>query len=307
MPRGRTLYTPIRYSFNIEEAAAEFFKHQEARNLSPHTQKTYYYIIKDYVLNFRELNPRTIDTYIILKQKQGLQLTTINTNLKHLRTFINFCGKRGYCAAFKIDFPKVEQTVKEPYTREEMKSLLQRPRSSRWIEWRNWAMINYFYATGQRLSTVLSITVADLDFTNKRVFLRHNKDNIQKYMPLSTALCGILQEYIALSRLQNDDFLFPEYEGKQLSSRGAQDSIAAYNKSRNVSKHSIHLFRHTFAKEYIMNGGNPAKLQRLLNHKTIDMTMRYVNLYSTDISDDFDLFNPLDNTNLKSQIKRRRV
>ena len=58
-----------------------------------------------------------------------------------------------------------------------------------------------------------------------------------------------------------------------------------------------------------MNGGNPAKLQKLLNHKTIDMTMRYVALYGEDIAADLDLYNPLDNFKATHHIpvKRKRV
>lgn len=112
-----------------------------------------------------------------------------------------------------------------------------------------------------------------------------------------------------ISSLEWEDYLFPEYEkGGKLKERSAQDAIANYNKSRGVEKTSIHLFRHTFAKEYIMAGGNAIKLQKLLNHKNIETTMRYVNLYGADIADDLDLFNPLDNfkrNNYKPQTRRK--
>ena len=54
---------------------------------------------------------------------------------------------------------------------------------------------------------------------------------------------------------------------------------------------------------------NPVKLQKLLNHKTIEQTMKYVNLYSTDFADDLDLFNPLDNFKRQNYqpVKRRKV
>ena len=113
-------------------------------------------------------------------------------------------------------------------------------------------------------------------------------------MPLSTALVKILKEYILLSGLEENDYLFPEYEGKQLKKRSAEDAMTDYNRARGVSRTGIHIFRNTFAKEYIVNGGNPAKLQKLLNHKTIEQTMKYVKLYGTDISEDLDIFNPLD-------------
>ena len=168
-------------------------------------------------------------------------------------------------------------------------------------------MVNYFYGTGQRLSTVLNIKVKDLDFFNARVKLVWNKDKKQKYMPLSTAVMKVLQEYIHLSGLEDEDYLFPEYEGGQLKPRSAQDAIADYNRSRQVEKTSIHLFRHTFAKNYIMAGGNAMKLQKLMNHKQIETTMKYVNLYGMDIAEDLDLFNPLDNFKRNNYQPQKRV
>ena len=230
-----------------------------------------------------------------LDEQGMIKAITIRTNMVHIRRFLNFCASRDYMEKVEVTIPKVEKTIKEPYSDEDMRKLLARPKSREWIDWRNWAMVNYFYATGQRLSTVLNIKLEHLDLKNARVKLEWNKDKIQKYMPLSSAIIKVLQEYLDLSGLNEQDYLFPECMGKQFSKRGAEDSIADYNRSRGVYKTSIHLFRHTFAKTYIMNGGNPVKLQKLLNHKTLEMTMKYVNLYASDISDDLDLFNPLDN------------
>ena len=95
--------------------------------------------------------------------------------------------------------------------------------------------------------------------------------------------------------------------GEQLTRSGLTAAIVRYNKRRGVEKTSIHLFRHTFAKNYIIAGGNPVKLQHLLNHKTIEMTMKYVNLYGTDIATDLDVFNPLDNFKRKNYTPTKRV
>ena len=78
-------------------------------------------------------------------------------------------------------------------------------------------------------------------------------------------------------------------------------SIRQYNRSRGVEKTSIHLFRHTFAKMYIQAGGDPFRLQKLLNHKDLTMTRRYVNLYSNDLSLDYDKLNPLEQLSKSSQ------
>ena len=71
-------------------------------------------------------------------------------------------------------------------------------------------------------------------------------------------------------------------------------AIRKYNINRGVQKTSIHLFRHTFAKKYLIDcGGDAFTLQRILGHSTLEMTRQYCNLYNIDLSRDYDLHSPL--------------
>ena len=60
-------------------------------------------------------------------------------------------------------------------------------------------------------------------------------------------------------------------------------NIIQYNRSRGVEKTSIHLFRHTFAKNWITSGGDIITLARVLTHSELEMVKRYSNLYNTDV------------------------
>ena len=308
MPRGRKIVKEIELeSCMLRGCAEEFYRHNRIKGLAQESQKSY----KGYVENFikwcgedtytEEITTRMLEEYVCYKQEVGLnKAVSIATNMKHIRRFFFFFISRGYMEKNEVTISKFEEELKEPYTEEEMKRLLARPQTNNWVEWRCWAMTNYFFSTGQRLSTVLNVQVCHLDLEKATVKLVWNKDKRQKYMPLSSALVKVLQEYIHISGLEKEDYLFPEYEGKQLKRRSAEDAMTDYNHSRGVDRTGIHLFRHTFAKCYIQNGGNPVKLQKLLNHKTIDQTMKYVNMYNSDISSDLDMFNPLDNFKRKN-------
>lgn len=312
MARGKQLKKTITSECLLTTAAEEFYERNKVKGLAAATQKSY----RDYVGTFAnwcgedfilsDIDSRLMDNYMAEKINGGMKSVTVATHMRHLRAFINFCNSRGYVGEVEVIIPKFEKELKEPYTDEEMALLLKKPSSNNWVEYRSWVMVNYFFATGQRLSTVLHIKVSDLDFKNSRVKLEWNKDKIKKWMPLSSAIVKVLKEYIDVSDLAPQDYLFPEYEGKQLKIPSAQCAIANYNRERGVSKTSIHLFRHTFAKNYIMAGGSAAKLQKLMNHKTMDMTMRYVNLYSEDIANDLDLFNPLDSFNRANYAPKAR-
>lgn len=313
MPRGRKIIKQIEVEeHTLQSASQEFYKHNRIKGLATETQKAYQVYVDCFIKWCGEdtlltnITTATIEDYICKKSDDGNKPVSIATNMVHLRRFFRFCCSRNYMDRLEITIPKYEKTLKEPYTDEEMKLLLAKPITNNWVEYRSWVMINYFFSTGQRLSTVLNIKVSHLDLENARVKLIWNKDKIQKWMPLSPALLKILREYIDVSDLHEKDYLFPEYEGKKLQKRSAEDAIIKYNKSRGVTKTSIHLFRHTFAKNYIVNGGNPAKLQKLMNHKTIEQTMKYVNLYGNDISSDLDLYNPLDVFKKRNHVPMKR-
>lgn len=320
MARGRKIVNvEVLNECRISNASEEFFVNNKVKGLSEDTQKAYRNYVNDFIRWLNEnveenmlvsdITTSILDKFLEYKDDKGVKKVSQASIMNHLRRFFRFCHSRNYMKEILITIPKFEQEIKDPYTTGELELLLKRPKSTNWVEWRCWCMVNYFLATGQRLSTILNIKRKDVDLDNAIVKLSWNKDKIQKVMPLSTAIVKVLREYIALSGLDYEDYLFPEYEGKQLKKRSAEDAIADYNRARGVQKTSIHLFRHTFAKEYIMNGGSPVKLQKLLNHKTIEMTMKYVNLYGNDISNDLDLYNPLDNfkRNIHKQVKRRRV
>jgi len=82
------------------------------------------------------------------------------------------------------------------------------------------------------------------------------------------------------------EYLFPSAfvnSPEQMNRVTLGRSIAEYNKSRKVSKTSTHLFRHTFAKHWIMSGKDLHSLQKMLGHSTLDMVTHYANLYDVDL------------------------
>ena len=71
-----------------------------------------------------------------------------------------------------------------------------------------------------------------------------------------------------------------------------------------MSKTSCHLFRHSFAKQWIMAGGDMFRLQKILGHSDLSITREYVQMFGQDLQIDFENFNPLDRmTQKKERIK----
>ena len=98
------------------------------------------------------------------------------------------------------------------------------------------------------------------------------------------------------------DYLFCDEYGRMLTENALRLAITHYNHSRGVEKTSIHLFRHTFARKYLVDcGGNAFTLQKLLGHATLKMTKHYCNIYDADIAKSFDRFSPLAQMNASAE------
>jgi integrase/recombinase XerD len=304
----------------LEKTLAELFDdfqlENRVKNLSEMTIRFYdqnlvhfFRFMNDIGIDYvREIAKKHVDKFILWLKKKGLKATTINTYMRATRSFLYFAMRENYLIQFEINLIKADREQKEPYSEEEIKKLIKKPniRECGFVEHRNWVLVNYLLETGNRLNTVLNLMVQDIDFDNGMVILTTTKNRKAQYNPISEQLIKVLTEYIRMYRLKEDDYLFINEFGEPLTRNSLQHSIARFNKKRGVEKTSIHAFRHTFAKHYITSGGDAFKLQRLLGHSTLDVTLNYVNLYSEDLKEGFDKHGILANYTENKRMKRGR-
>ena len=193
-----------------------------------------------------------------------------------------------YINKVKVTMIKVDTEQKEPYTREEIVKLLTLSKNPSYTEYRNYCIVSTFLATGIRLNTLINLKVTDINFEEATIRLTTTKNRKAQLIPLPNKLATVLSKYIR--KVKPTEYLFTNRSGTQLTSNGVKLAIRSYNRSKGVDKTSIHLFRHTFAKNYLMSGGDVFRLQRLLGHSTLDMTRHYVNLYCSDLVNDTDKY-----------------
>ncbi|SFD02285.1 integrase/recombinase XerD [Bacillus sp. OV322] len=282
----------------VKELYEDFQLENRVKNLSDMTIRFYEqnlihflrYLDEIGIKQISEIEKRLIDKFILSLKKRELKATTINTYLRAARAFLYFAMKEGFLSEFDISLIKADKEQKEPYTEEEIMKLIKKPeiRECGFVEHRNWVLVNYLLETGNRLNTILSLKVEDLDLENGMVVLTTTKNRKAQFNPLSEYIIKVLTEFLRMYQFKKDDFLFINELGEQMTRNSIQHAIARYNKRRGVNKTSIHAFRHTFAKHYITSGGDAFKLQRLLGHSTLDVTLNYVNLYSEDLKNGYD-------------------
>jgi len=245
----------------------------------------------------------TEDTYMgyieyMRNNKPNLSPFSLNTYLVNVRVIFYYLMDKGYMDSFPCKLLKAGKPAKKTYKPEDLAKLFEEPnkKDCTFTDYRNWAIVCYFLATGNRANTTINIKMEDLDFTNNEILLTTVKNKRQDIIPMSTALKKVLTKYLEVrGSVEPEDYLFCTAYGEKLTGSGLDTAIGRYLKKRGVSETGIHKMRHTFATEYLRNGGRAEKLQQILGHSTMDMTMEYVHLVKNDIKADFDSFNPLDN------------
>jgi len=251
-----------------------------------------------------EMTPESLfDKFIAFKKIRNLSQESINYYIKCYRYFTDYYATGLPCSGITKDvclgyIQYLRQT--RPCMNDitlELTLLLKKPDIAKcgFAEYRNWVLVNYMLGTGNRAGTIVSLKNEDVDFSSGTIILKKLKGRKQYVIPISRSLTQILQEYITYRKGEPGEPLFCTAYGKEITVDVLEKQIARYNAKRGVEKSSLHMFRHTFAKQWILNGGDIFRLQKILGHSSLEMVRRYVNMFSDDLRRDFDSFNPLDN------------
>lgn len=288
-------------SATIEETFSDFIISRKTKGLAEKTLQSYQSQFQavarhmDVKMDIAMLQKADLDAMIISMRDASLSPNSINSYTRTLKSFFSWCNEQGI-TRLNIPLYKAEETVKETYSDAELAALLKKPdiRKATFAEYRDWVIINFLLNCGSRAATVRAIQIRDVDLDGGMVFYRHTKNRKAQVIPLCSAMVAILREYLRHRGGEAADYLFCTETGSQLTENGLRQSIARYNTRRGVQKTSIHLFRHTFARKYLIDcGGDAFTLQKLLGHSTLAMTKHYCAIFDADLTKNYDNFSPL--------------
>jgi integrase/recombinase XerD len=165
-------------------------------------------------------------------------------------------------------------------------------------------MTSLLFSTGVRQRSLINIKVKDIDFDNDIVHVNVTKNRKPLLVPINKTMSNILKEFLKYRQHKNmDDYLFCNIFGKQLVKATSYTMLYNYNKRRGVQTTGIHRYRHTFAKQWILNGGNVVSLSKLLGHSSLDITQNYIHLLVSDVAKQVNEINVLDKFYGKQRIK----
>ena len=163
---------------------------------------------------------------------------------------------------------------------------------------RNYALITLLYDSGCRISELLGLKIENIQLEEKILTVR-GKGGRGRVVPFGDrSLVGLVKYLTRRNKLfGKEGVLFLTKFGDPLTLRMTNKTIERIGEKAKVEnvRLSAHTFRHTFAKNWLMNGGDIFSLQKILGHRTLEMVKNYVNITFQDIQSQHSKFSPGDN------------
>ena len=300
----------------LEDGCKKYLDNCRERNLREGTIKHYAQSYNQFYKYFgknmliKNFNDSVYKKYVLYLRETLHNDMSINAYLRDLITTLHFFMDEGYLQHFKMKAIKVDKNHVETYSDEELIILLKKPnlKSCSFAEYQSWVMTNFLFSTGVRQRSLMNIQIKDIDFDNSVVYVNVTKNRKPLIVPVNQTLLSILNEFLKYRQHKSTaDYLFCNVFGKQLLKSTCYYMLYHYNKNRGVETTGIHRYRHTFAKQWILNGGNVVSLSRILGHSSLDITQNYINLLVSDIAKQVQEINLLAKFGARQSIKMRKT
>ncbi len=287
----------------FEEGCNKYLEYCRQRNLRQgtinHYRQSYVQFFKFFERDtpIEEIDEDAYKRYVLHLRSTLNNDVSINSYLRDFITTMHYLMNEGYIHHFKMQSIKVDKNHIETYNEQELQLLLKKPNLKKcsFTEYQCWVMTNFLFSTAVRQRSLMNIKVKDIDFDNNVVYVNVTKNRKPLIVPLNQTMVNILIEYLKYRQHKSDeDYLFCNVFGQQLVKSTCYHKLYEYNKKRGVETTGIHRYRHTFAKQWILSGGNVVSLSKLLGHSSLDITQNYINLLVSDVAKQVDEFNVLD-------------
>ena len=235
----------------------------------------------------RDVEPEQVKSFLAFLGTQSYSKSTIARKLATLRSFYKFCLRRGYVQAHplaSIRTPKQEKRLPKYLELEQITKLLSTPDDKTLLGARDRAMLEVLFSTGVRVSELVDLDFADVDFTGQTIRVR-GKGKKQRTAPIGQTAIAAIRRYLELRRSDarsaafDQNALFVNKHGQRLSTRSVRRKLDKYLAEAGLDPNiSPHTLRHSFATHMLNNGADLRSVQELLGHQSLSTTQVYTHL-----------------------------
>ena len=234
-------------------------------------------------LNYAKIKQEDIKDYLNHLQEVGKKTSSISRSLASIRSFYQYEVRNKKVKANPtegVQAPKVEKHAPSILSSQEIELLLNQPQNIDLKGTRDKAMLEFAYATGMRVTEIISLNIEDVNLDSSTVVCKTATK--QRTIPLGTLSLNALKEYIEQARPilvkdENESALFVNINGRRLTRQGFWKIIKYYKEQAHITKEiTPHVLRHSFATHLLQNGADLKSIQTMLGHSDISSTQVYM-------------------------------
>jgi integrase/recombinase XerD len=232
-----------------------------------------------------DITPGMLNDYLTYQDEQGMSVATISRNVASIKAFFHYLyhkGQIGTDPSKEIKAPHIDRKMPGILSEEEVVRLLMQPSVETPKGRRDRAMLELLYATGMRVSELISMKYRDVDMRMHYIICRDNGK--ERMIPFGSSACAALEVYLEdgrehLLRGTESEFLFVNCSGDMMSRQGFWKLIKQYARKAGIyTEITPHTLRHSFAAHLVKNGADLKTVQEMMGHSDISTTQIYVNL-----------------------------
>ncbi len=255
--------------------------------------------VSDNKINYLKVTEETILEYMEFLREENKKESTISRSLASIRSFYQYLirvKKIKKDPTMTIESPKINKRTPNILTSKEVELLLDQPKDVDLKGTRDKAMLEFAYATGMRVTEMISLDIDDVKLDEGYVVCRGRSKS--RNIPLGSMSMKALKEYIDdarpyLIRDESEEALFVNVNGTRLTRQGFWKIVKYYKEQAHIEKDiTPHVLRHSFATHLLQNGADLKAIQTMLGHSDISSTQVYMQFQDPGIKNEYKKAHP---------------
>lgn len=284
------------------ESSIKIYKHIGEKQLIPALSQMG-------VQRFEDVTPDQLRT-IIENYDRNHNKGGVDFIHRHMKAFFRWYWTeydiQGRCPIDAVHIKKSHPEPKEGITRDEVEKILKACKESSNFPERDTAMIMLLCDTGIRLSSLVGLRMKDVDPVHERI-TTWEKDQRYHYHAYGAACAKSIRKYLAcVQDARPEDPFWLQTDGTELSAAGARSRLARLCKYAGIAAHGFHDFRRFYAMELYKTTHDIYFVSRMLDHKDVEVTKRYLAIDMIEDAEDARRICPMDKGRTGITINRKR-
>lgn len=248
-------------------------------------EKVLHFMASRGIQEVKDVTAQDLIDYVKYLEDNKFAAATVSRNIASLKAFYHYMVQEGMVEediSDRLKAPKIEKKAPEIMTPDEVVRLLDQPSGDSPKEIRDKAMLELLYATGIRVTELITLSLSDVNMQMNFILCRDR--NKERIIPFGAAAKAAMERYLNGTReemLENkkSDVLFANCSGQPMSRQGFWKLIKHYAKKADIQADiTPHTLRHSFAAHLVENGADLRSVQEMLGHSDISTTQIYANL-----------------------------